>query len=71
MTLLRVQTTRHNPKVLEIRNEHRQIYQAIAQRDAEAAVQAIRSPLNASRQRVIQEVEQLQQTAPEIGRDRA
>lgn len=61
MTLLRVQTTRHNPQVLEIRNEHRQIYEAIGQRDSAAAVQAIQSHLYASRQRVIQEVEQLQQ----------
>lgn len=68
MTLLRVQTTRHNPRVLEIRSEHRHIYEAIAQahasgseNDRETAVTAIARHLHASRQRVVQEVEQMQQ----------
>jgi DNA-binding GntR family transcriptional regulator len=61
MALLRVQTTRHNPEVLEIRTEHRQIYQAIAQRDEKAATQAIYDHLIASKQRVLQEVEHIQQ----------
>lgn len=60
MALLRVQTTRHNPRVLEIRSEHRQIFEAIAQRNTEAAVQAIQDHLVASKARVIQEVESLQ-----------
>jgi DNA-binding GntR family transcriptional regulator len=59
MTLLRVQTTRHNPRVLEIRLEHRQIFTAIAQRDVVASVDAIRSHLIASKARVIQEVKNL------------
>jgi DNA-binding GntR family transcriptional regulator len=63
MTLLRVQTTQHNPKVLEIGSEHRQIYQAIAQRNPEAAVQVMQAHLAASKQRVIQEVESLQREA--------
>lgn len=61
MTLLRIQTTRQNPDVLEIRIEHRQIYAAIAQRDADLALQAIRDHLVASKARVVQAVQQLQQ----------
>jgi DNA-binding GntR family transcriptional regulator len=60
MSLLRVQTTRHNPRVLEIRSEHRQIFEAIAQRNTETAVQAIQDHLVASKARVVQEVESLQ-----------
>lgn len=61
MTLLRVQTTRHNPNVLDIRLEHRQIFTAIAQRDVLTSVEAIRSHLAASKARVIQEVKNLHQ----------
>lgn len=57
MALLRVQTLRHNPDVLEIRLEHRQIYQAIAQRDPEAAAASIKAHLVASKARVVQEIE--------------
>jgi DNA-binding GntR family transcriptional regulator len=60
MALLRVQTTRHNPRVLEIRSEHRQIFEAIAQRNTESAIQAIQDHLVASKTRVVQEVESLQ-----------
>ncbi|NJL23163.1 MAG: GntR family transcriptional regulator [Leptolyngbyaceae cyanobacterium SM1_3_5] len=56
MTLLRVQTTRQNPSVLEIRVEHRQVYEAIAQQNAEVAIAAMREHLEASRQRVIEQV---------------
>lgn len=61
MMLLRVQTTRHNPKVLEIRIEHRQIYQAIAEHQVETALEAIQSHLSASKERVIGELQQLYQ----------
>lgn len=61
MALLRVQTTRHNPTVLEIRGEHRQIYEAIAQRNPEIATAAIRTHLIASKERVVQEVQSLHQ----------
>ena len=54
MTLLRIQTTRHNPKVLEIRMEHRQIYEAIASRDVKVATEAIANHLMASKIRVVQ-----------------
>lgn len=59
MMLLRVQTTRHNPGVLEIRIEHRQIFEAIAQRQPEQAVEAIQSHLLSSKDRVVGELEQL------------
>ena len=60
MALLRTQTTYHNPTVLEIRNEHRQIFTSIAQRNTSQAVEAIRTHLVASKERVIQEVKNLQ-----------
>lgn len=60
MALLRIQTLKQNPDVLDIRLEHRQIYQAIADRDAETAVSAIKSHLSASKARVIQEIEAYQ-----------
>jgi len=61
MALLRIRTMQHNPRVLEIRAEHRQIYQAVAERDAEAATQAIKEHLIASKERVVREVQQLEQ----------
>lgn len=61
MSLLRSQTTRYNPRVLEIRTEHQHLYEAIAQGDIEAATQAIRNHLTASKARVVQELENLQQ----------
>jgi DNA-binding GntR family transcriptional regulator len=60
MMLLRLQTTRHNPEVLEIRTEHQLIYEAIARRDSVAATMAIRTHLSASKQRVILELNLLQ-----------
>ncbi|MGB7086690.1 MAG: GntR family transcriptional regulator [Phormidesmis sp.] len=60
MMLLRIQTTRYNPEVLEIRLEHRQVYEAIAQRRAEAAIAAIQAHLTASKRRVAQAVIDLQ-----------
>ncbi|MDB9526419.1 GntR family transcriptional regulator [Oscillatoria sp. CS-180] len=62
MMLLRVHTTRHNPKVLEICNEHRDICKAIASRQPEIAMQAIRTHLDASKRRVIQAIETLHST---------
>jgi DNA-binding GntR family transcriptional regulator len=60
MMLLRVQTTRHDPKVLEICHEHRQICAAMMSRDAERAIAAIQSHLNASKVRVVATLEALQ-----------
>lgn len=60
MALLRAQTTQHNPQVLEIRQEHRQIYEAIARRQVGEATQAIQFHLTSSKVRVVQEIENLQ-----------
>lgn len=61
MQLLRIQTTQNNPDVLEIHTEHRQIYQPVRERNPEAAAQAIKKHLTASKERVVREVQQLQQ----------
>ncbi len=58
MALLRIQTMQQNPEVLEVCSEHRRIYQAIVDRDTDRAVQAIQAHLIASKERVVQEVEQ-------------
>ncbi|NEQ47333.1 MAG: GntR family transcriptional regulator [Leptolyngbya sp. SIOISBB] len=60
MMLLRVQTTRHNPKVLEICSEHRQICAAIASRDPDTAIAAIQAHLGASKIRVVKALAALQ-----------
>ena len=65
MALLRLQTTRHDPGVLEIRSEHRQIYQAIALRDSTFAAQAIQGHLTASKSRVIKNIEAFQIVPPQ------
>ncbi len=62
MMLLRLRTMQHNPRVLEIRTEHRRIYQAVNDRDASTAVQAMRDHLIASKERVIQEIQQIEGT---------
>ncbi|MBD2186788.1 GntR family transcriptional regulator [Pseudanabaena mucicola] len=60
MALLRIQTVQRNLQVLEIRSEHRQIYEAIAQRNVKKALASIRTHLTSSQNRVIAEIEQLQ-----------
>jgi len=60
MMLLRMQTTRQNLEVLEIRIEHGQIYQAIAQRQTETALAALQEHLLASKERVVGELQQMQ-----------
>ena len=57
MRLLRVYTTQHNPEVLEIRLEHRQIYEAIASKNIDLAQTTIREHLIASKARVVRELE--------------
>ncbi|MGF1588908.1 MAG: GntR family transcriptional regulator [Pleurocapsa sp.] len=57
MALLRVQTTKHNPQVLEIRLEHRQVYEAIADRNPELAQKMVKEHLIASKARVVRELE--------------
>lgn len=61
MTLLRIRTLKHNPRVLEICDEHERIYQAIAERQPELAVQAMQNHLTASQERVVREIQQLEQ----------
>lgn len=60
MALLRLRTMEHNPGVLEIRSEHRRIFEAVRDRDPVAATQAIQYHLIASKERVIQEIKQLE-----------
>ena len=60
MALLRMQTVQQNLKVLEIRSEHRCIYDAIVQRDYDAAIAALSNHLMSSQARVMREIEQLQ-----------
>jgi DNA-binding GntR family transcriptional regulator len=57
MALLRIQTLQKNPNVLEIRLEHRQIYESIHDGDVEGAVAAITQHLKASKIRVVTEIE--------------
>lgn len=63
MQLLRIQTTKNNLNVLEIRTEHRRIYEPVRERNLQAAVQAIKAHLIASKERVIKEVQQLQENS--------
>jgi DNA-binding GntR family transcriptional regulator len=60
MALLRIRTLQHNLGVLEIGSEHHRIYEAIANRDSQAAMETIKEHLVASKARVIQEIKQLE-----------
>ena len=60
MTLFRIQTLQHNRSVLEIRTEHYRIYEAVQERDSEAAMQAIKDHLVAAKARVAREMQKLQ-----------
>ena len=66
MALLRLRTMQQNPGVLEIRGEHRRIFEAVRDRNPIAATQAIQYHLIASKDRVIQEIRQLE-GSPERG----
>ncbi len=59
MALLRIQTTQSNPDVLEIRLEHRLIYQAVSDRNSKDAVAAIKQHLKSSQERVTKAIQQL------------
>ena len=61
MQLLRIQTLKNNPDVLEIRVEHRRVYELVADKNANAAVLALKEHLGASKKRVLKEVQQLLQ----------
>jgi len=60
MALLRLRTMQHNPGVLEIRGEHRRIFEAVRDRNPIAATQAIQYHLISSKERVIQEIKALE-----------
>jgi DNA-binding GntR family transcriptional regulator/transposase-like protein len=62
--LLRIQTLSDNLDIIRIHAEHRQIYEAIAKRDIETAVQAITEHLTASQQRIVQIFQQLESVPP-------
>ena len=62
MALLRVQTTKHNPQVLEIRLEHREVYQAIALKNVDLAQSTIKEHLIASKARVVSEMKTIDNT---------
>lgn len=62
MMLLRIQTVQQNQNVLDIRAEHRLIYEAVAQHDTKAAIATVRNHLNAARERVITELRMGQPT---------
>jgi DNA-binding GntR family transcriptional regulator len=68
MVLIRVRTLQHNPQVLEIRGEHRRIYEAIADRQSLSAVEFMHQHLDASRTRVIQEIQQLEPSLASLAR---
>ncbi|MEO1619963.1 MAG: GntR family transcriptional regulator [Cyanobacteria bacterium J06632_3] len=57
MSLLRIQTLQKNPAVLDIKLEHRQVYEAIAQKDVATAVATIQLHLLASKARVVKEIQ--------------
>lgn len=60
MILVRLRTMEYNPGVLEIRSEHRRIYQAVSEQNAEAAQQAMKEHLIASKARVIKEIQEIE-----------
>lgn len=62
MMLLRIQTIQQNPDVLNVRTEHRRIYEALTQRNGQAAIQAIQEHLVAAKNRVVQEMQHLSQS---------
>ncbi|NJO79941.1 MAG: FCD domain-containing protein [Cyanobacteria bacterium RM1_2_2] len=62
--LLRIQTLSDTPDVIKIHAEHCQIYEAIANRDAETAVQSITVHLKASQQRITHIFQQYELTVP-------
>ncbi len=60
MALLRLRTMQHSPGVLEIRGEHRRIYEAVRDRNSTAATQAMQYHLILSKERVVQEIQALE-----------
>ncbi len=61
MILVRLRTMQYNPGVLEIRSEHRRIFQAVSEQNPVAAAQAMKEHLTASNARVIKEIQEIEQ----------
>ncbi len=61
MILVRLRTMQYNPGVLEIRSEHRRIFQAVSEQNPVAAAQAMKEHLTASKARVIKEIQEIEQ----------
>jgi DNA-binding GntR family transcriptional regulator len=61
MILVRLRTMQYNPGVLEIRTEHRHIFEAVIEHNPVAAAQAIKEHLIASKARVIKEIQEIEQ----------
>ncbi len=61
MILVRLRTMEYNPGVLEIRSEHRRIYQAVSEQNPAAAREAMKEHLIASKARVIKEIQEIEQ----------
>ncbi len=66
MALLRIQTLQQNPSVLDIRLEHRQVYEAIARRDAPTAIATIQLHLLASKGRVVKQLQSVSEPYPQV-----
>lgn len=64
ITLLRIQTLQWRSEVLNIHSEHYRIYEAIAQRHVELAVQYMTEHLTVSQNRIVQIFEQVQASNP-------
>lgn len=60
MSLLRIRAMQQNPRVLEIREEHRRVYDAVARGEEEEAIGAIVEHLSASKERVIRDIERIE-----------
>lgn len=59
MTVIRVYTLQKNRQVLNIHSEHQRIYEAIVQRDAEAAIMAMTDHLITAQKRVVKEMQKM------------
>jgi DNA-binding GntR family transcriptional regulator len=56
ITLLRIPNIQDHPEIQEIRSEHRRIYDAIINRNEEAAKMAVQQHLMATKERVVREI---------------
>lgn len=68
MILVRLRTMEYNPGVLEIRSEHRRIYQAVSEQNAAQAQQVMKEHLIASKARVIKEIQEIETKQGQINK---